>query len=284
LIEEVCGIGVSAQDVDAARERLVHEIEARRNFIEHALIVIVPTAPVLYPEDLPEWLRAQCAQSVPPAQRVLATWPPALAKRLYYPIAEMRELEEITEAIPRTNFHWYGTAPHQIARMIAARFLGKTPSLGIAAAPKIVQSDIAFLSPGANWVNEVMEPDFTQAGVNVCRGLHCHPELNALQTKVSEISTYSRSGAPGGSKLLLLTDSFGDAIAGYFIEYYDQVVQVNVNQIESFTPDQVELFDQWRQAQQAHFTVLLFHDGALRGVDSKIKLLWPTTGAAGGGP
>lgn len=279
LIEEACGIGVSTADVAQVRTRLIDQLQRRRDSTERTLIVIVPTAPVLYPEDLPEWLHSQCVQNVPPAQRLMETWPRSMEGRLYFPLAEMLSLKKTMDAIPKTNFHWHGSAPHGVARMLAGRFFGRQQSLTVNAEPRVVRSDIAYLSPGVEWVNEVMEPDFESAGVVVCRGSQCFPELAELSRSDWEVSTYRRETTGTGSKLLVLADSFGAGIAGYFVEYFDQVVHVSFKPVAMLTGEQRLMFEEWRRAQDAHAILLLMHDGAWRDIDTVVDSLWSPAGS-----
>jgi hypothetical protein len=276
LILEVCGVRVADEDIAAISREFAAAIEARRGQMHNTLIMIVPTAPALYTQQLPGWLRTQCEGAKPSVDRFIATLPQDARAGVLYPIAQMRQIKSIAEAIPRTNFHWYGFAPHRIAQFVARERLGKDRSLTIPERPALRKSDIGHLNPGAEWMNSVMEPDFTAAGVRSCVGLACLPEIAFLKPKFDEASRYVRRDMSAGEgRLLLLSDSFGAGIAGYFTEYFDEVVHLNVSEAVHLSSDQLDALRRWRAVQDVQYTILVVHDGALKRLPELVKLLWP---------
>jgi hypothetical protein len=194
-------------------------------------IVIAPSAPAAYPEDLPAWLTTQCTLAAAPIPRVLAAenlMPEARAK-VYFPLERMRSLEPNVHAIPKTWFHWAGAGPRVVAEDTVRRFWGfaqRQPPLVIH--PEMRDSDISHLFEGVRLQSEIEVADYAASGIEACDGPQCFPELGTIAGKLGDVSRYRNPAAPG-RRLVLFSDSYGHYIAGDFAPYFREVVHLSTN-------------------------------------------------------
>ena len=174
--------------------------------------VIVPTAPRLYPEDLPAGM--PCAD---PAADRLAT---ALDDpAVIYPVAAMQAMKARFEVLPRRHFHWAGEGPLRVAEFVAAG-MGLHQSLTLPLRLDNRASDLDSFDPGLALTDPIGTADLRAAGVAQCTGARCDPGLPEALT------AYAR---PGPGRLLLIADSFGEEVAGDFSEFAGQVRLVRMN-------------------------------------------------------
>ena len=103
--------------------------------------------------------------------------------------------------------------------------------------PASKPSDIARFFPGVSLSNQINIADWTAAGVVFCQELSCL-RASSFEDIVfpRESMRVSRSG-PGG-KLLLLSDSFGAAAAAGLIEYFADIIMINMNNYQLLELDQ----------------------------------------------
>ena len=130
-------------------------------------------------------------------------------------------------------------------------------------------SDLQHFVPGVDlWVDD-LQPDYAAAGVHSCIGPSCFPELGKFAELLADVSRF-QSDDGSGKKLLLISDSFGAAIAGWFSQYFTQVWHLNINYLINVSTDELDktplskvIFLDYRP----DCIVYLFHDGAV--------LSWP---------
>jgi hypothetical protein len=287
LPDEVCGVGVdSAQIADAARTmaRVLDGTGAPRKgpglsgdpgtgaLAPRSLFVAIPTAPVLYPEDLPRWLAARCRNGTPSAPAVrsaLAAARPDLGARMLYPLDTMLAVKQRGVAIAPGSFHWSGEAAKAVVEAIGASLA--LPKLrDIAARPEIGPADLSNFVPGVTLRGRVDVPDFAAAGVTACRSISCVPGFASLGDGLREAGHF-RWSTGEGKKLVLVSDSFGARAAGYFCEYFSDVLYVNI-EYRRLDPERRARL---REALFARFRpdvlVMLFHDGGVRDVSHLVE-------------
>ena len=212
LIRDVCGDGVT----DAAIARSAALIRAVLA-AGHATglpfrFLIIPTAPRIYPEDLPAG--TPCAQ--PAADRVVtALGDPAVD----YPAGLMQGLKTRFDVLPRRHFHWAGEGPLRVAED-AADQMGLHQTTTLSLRPDNRSSDLNGFYPGLGLHDRIGTPNLKTAGVTQCAGVRCDPPLSEA------IAAFTR---PGPGRLLILADSFGDEVAGDFSEYAGLVWLIRMN-------------------------------------------------------
>jgi hypothetical protein len=243
-------------------------------------MLIVPSAPVLYPEDLPAWLTAQCTPAAAPIPHVLAApnLAPDTAARLYYPLERMRSLEPKVHAIPKTWFHWAGVGPRVVAQETVRRFWGLTqPVAALAVHMEMRDSDIAHLFEGVTLQSEIEVNDYAASGIEACEGPQCFPELSSIANQLIDMSRYRNARAPG-RRLVLLTDSYGHYIAGDFAPFFREVVHISTNNFGLLDDtDMATLRQTFLHPEPGEQLLFVYHDISVLGgrIDADRKRLLP---------
>jgi hypothetical protein len=110
------------------------------------------------------------------------------------------------------------------------------------------QSDVAFLFPGIDTRNRIVEPDLAGAQIDGCYGPACYPELRDLKVALGDASRFRNPNGPK-RRLLIVSDSFGSKVSARFAQHYGSVEQIATNAI-----------DQLSDAQMVQLKTLLFRD------------------------
>jgi hypothetical protein len=230
-----------------------------------AKIMIAPSAPAVYPEDLPAWLAAQCDPVSAPIPRVLAA--PLLAPdaqaRAYFPMETMRRLEPGEHAIPKTWFHWAGAGPRAVAQESVRRFWPTRAAPApapLASRTASKDSDIAHLFEGVRLASEVEETDYAASGIDACDRPQCFPELGRIAEKLGDVSRYRNDRAQAG-RLVLFSDSYGHYIAGGYSPFFREVVHFSTNNFGLLSADDMAALRQMFLQRAADQQVLfVYHD------------------------
>jgi hypothetical protein len=265
--------GYTMKDTDAVAAQLGDALSTLRRGGWDAKILIAPSSPVLYSDELPEWLEQRCEASAAPIPAILAS--PRLGsddrKLVFYPLAEMRELKRSMDVFPKTWFHWYGAGPRAVAGLSVDHFWNISPSTGttLAASSRVVPSDISHMFPGVRLTSEVLVADYPASGVQACRGSACFPDLTEVARKLDEVQTFRNASAPFG-KLLILSDSFGEFIAGWYSRYFREVTHITTNRLTELDDAQHEEFRQFlRRELQDSRLLFVYHDGSI--IDDRLS-------------
>jgi hypothetical protein len=211
LINTVCNTDPAA--ITAAAEMLRPLLAAAKSHGVPARLLIVPTAPRLYPEDLPPPYTCPA----PGADKLVALLddPDVLN-----PLDAMTAMKPHFDAIPRVHFHWAGEAPLRVAEWVGAN-LGLKQTLQLGLHDDNRRSDLDGLNRGMGAHSQIREPSLAAAGVAVCEG-----GLRCRTSPMPAIATYVR---PGPGRILVVADSFGDDIGGDFTEFAGTVWLVRMN-------------------------------------------------------
>ena len=221
------------------------------------LYVLVPTKTIVQADLLPQWLQARCVGGVPAVPAILAALHasrPDVADRVVYPLDRMRALG--ADAYPAPNFHWEGDAPRLIATDVAQRF-GRMLIAPLPMQRERHVADLQNMLPGVRLRFVADEPDFAAAGIAAC---DCISALGTAGPVLSDVSRFVRPGARA-PRLLLLSDSFGKAIAPWFAAYYAEVWHISLSHVGRLSAAQVvalrrTLFDTY----QPDDVLFVFHD------------------------
>lgn len=276
LIRAVCGIGVDEGEVVSAAAAAADFIGHLHEVAPRAVLLIVPTSPIIYPEDLPDWIGRQCVAATPPALKVADRLPATARAAWSYPLTEEQRLKRSMPVFPRKDFHWLGTAPRAVVESLAEQRLGLIKRVDVPATVRPVASDLGQFLLGLWFGGHAALPDWRRAGIDACNGAKCFPELGQVAQILDDVSRY-RAKASGNTRLLVLSDSFGLAAAGYFSQYAGTVWHFSLNNISRLSPAQREGFERFAFGQfHPDIVVAIFHDGALLGGLKRLNpILWP---------
>ncbi len=264
-IDDICGLQTSPDQIGQLAADVASLLDDVGRLVPRSLYVSIPTAPALYPEDLPRWLATLCRNAPSAVARIkvaLDSKRSDLANRLVYPIETMQALEPIGPSIPRANFHWQDLGAKAVAEVVAERWLGLPKLHDVPLRMVTERSDLSQFIPGLDLSSVVGEPDYAQSGVIPCYGLPCVPELTPFAHAVAEITRFHwREGS--GPKLLLISDSFGLRASRYFSEYFAMVIHVNPR-LDLLTPERGRLLRlRLFELLKPDTVILLFHDGSV---------------------
>jgi hypothetical protein len=259
-----CGYTFTSTRKVAGQLNALHESFLRDGL--DARIMIVPSAPVIYPEALPIWLEARCHTAVSPIESALAS--PFLntetRKAIYFPKTEMLALKETVSVFPKTWFHWAGAGAREVAGL-SVKFFWNIPQhagKAIAERSNSTPSDISHLFPGINLSSQVDQPDHAQSHIEACQGAKCFPDLGSAADKLQEVAFYRNLQAPQ-NRLVILSDSFGQFIAGWYPRYFKEVIHFSINSLNQLDSAETLRFKAYIKAQaQTGHLLLLYHDGS----------------------
>lgn len=281
----VCGYG-SSDDGNAALVAQINLFDATLR--AHGLdgrLMIAPTPPLVYREELPGWLQRRCASAQVPMQRALAS--PQLQGRehIFYPLPDFLAAKQSMAIFPVSWFHWGGDGARLAAELSAQRFWGAQPQ----AAPELhstiqrLPSDLSNLMPGVTLDSSVKLVDFAASGVQECHGATCYPELSDVMAKLWGVNRYRHDGAPL-PRLVMVTDSYGLQLAPWYARYYRDVVQVATNDLTQLAPEERRRLARFLFQQPGpQDLIFVYHDATVQGggrIATDLGQLFPPPDAA----
>jgi hypothetical protein len=261
LIRVICGIGVSQADVKGGAESIEHAVESLEERRVNAILALIPTAPVIYREDLPRWLAKRC-EGPSTVDRVMKELQGLNgANRIFYPLAPMRAAAQSDlGAFPKYGFHWNGNGPRFTAEYLAGRVLGRTKILSMSPETQDVPADMSYFTEGIPLQITDVSPNTGASQTYLCHGITCFPELGPVS---ENFFNATRVGSlASGKRLLLVGDSFTDNITPWFAEYYGSVWHISTNDWPRLSKEQQStLLDRVLTTYAPDDVVFLFHDG-----------------------
>ncbi|MFZ6801782.1 hypothetical protein [Undibacterium sp. Di24W] len=271
MLNFLCGKDIRPEIINELATRVSGFLLKARQINPNTSIGFVPTKPVLYTEYLPDWMQAECQQkthTLPVFLQTIAQFnatdaqQTALSASIYYPWTAMQKLKSSVQLYPKEDFHWHGRGAQVFAQDIAERQWQLPALRHFNFYRETVSSDMQRFMPGVALKPTIESPDYANAQITACLGPQCFPEL-ASAAKLSDVSRYRLIPAGvnpkgnnriSGKKLLLISDSFGNGVAGYFSAYFDEVWHISINNsgqlssqemldlqasFESYAPDKV---------------------------------------------
>jgi hypothetical protein len=261
-VTTVCSRGVARESTIPHLNRLFGAFHAAGMAPK---LLVVPSAPLVYPEDLPWYLERECASEVNPVDNVIrsAALDPAAAAAMYYPLKEMREIKKSAVLYPKSWFHWTGDGLDPVVRLSLTRFwqrpLDQAPAL--AQKKRMQIADVSHLFDGVLLESETIEPDLETSGVKGCWGGECFPEIAEVSAILRDVSRFDNPRAPA-RRLLIISDSFGSKVSPWYARYYRQVEQFATNGVGQLSDAQLEAFKNYIYRERAGTDILiLYHDG-----------------------
>jgi hypothetical protein len=262
MINFLCGKDVSQAMRDNLADQIAEFTQNSDSINPHSLLVFVPTKPILYPDKLPNWMREQCARHTATVPSVLAALnaKSVAPARVVYPFDFMSALKDRLLVYPKENFHWDGNGPQPVAEHIASQYFGIPRTSVLAMRDEVKPSDLQRFFPGIGLPISVSTPAYLDSGVSACAGGACFPELGGIAQKLGDVSRFQRAN-PRGPRLLLISDSFGAGIAGYFSESFGEVWHISINNFNSLSAAEIQkLRDEMYGKYQPDKVLYLFHD------------------------
>ncbi|MCH8619383.1 hypothetical protein [Undibacterium sp. TS12] len=265
MVNFLCGKNVSA-------ENRAEIVRTASDFMQLALqvqpkshLLLVPTKPVVYADKLPAWLQQQCSFYTPPLPAIVTVMQaqPVFAGKVIYPLVEMQALKSRWQVYPKLTFHWTGDGPQPIAQLVAESHLQRSRLITLKGKLHDVPSDIQQFLPGVALMVPTNDPDYASAAINACEGAGCFPEFKGIADKIGDATRY-RHQQKKGPRLLLISDSFGHGVAGFFSEYFGEVWHVSMNDLNQLSTGQRQAFRKILFDDYAPDEVLyVFHDAAV---------------------
>jgi hypothetical protein len=219
---------------------LTKGLERLRDLLPAARVLVVPTAAVLYPEQLPRWMGRVCAGRIPLAEELLNRLPGGLRQGIAYPRDLTATLPDATPLVPLNNFHWQGAGIHAFLGQFAERELHLTRHASPIWADQVMESDLAVYVPGVKLSNRVRIADWTEAGVRGCTEAACTGTAPLEGVALpSEMLRLQRPGS--GGRMLVVGDSFVAGAADALIGFASDVITLNLNNLPHLPPDEQRL-------------------------------------------
>ncbi|RSZ55963.1 hypothetical protein HF313_28505 [Massilia atriviolacea] len=227
-------------------------------------LLVVPSSPAVYPEDVPSSLVEECTSTDTAAARVLAAPEllPEARSAILYPLKEMREIKKTATLFPKTWFHWGGAGLDQVARLTVSTFwqmpLDQPP---LKLRTYMDRSDLAHMMIGIDLKSEMTDPDHGASGIQACFGGDCFPEIASVSRILGDVSRFRNPHAPK-RRLLIVSDSFGAKMAQWLSRYYGEVEHFCSSHTFELSPQQVDEMKAYIYRQPADTDILfLYHDG-----------------------
>jgi hypothetical protein len=232
-------------------------------------LMFVPSAPAVHSADLPKWLSKRCSSDATPVAALLQGdyITPNVKSAIHYPLAQMRSRSQGTDLFPRNWFHWNGPGVEDIAQGSMSRLFPAVQTTAPRLVTRVVdqESDIHPMFPGVHLRSKITEPDYDGSKIQACHGITCFPEFKEFAEPLYDVSRYHNPAAPA-RRLMILSDSFGRFIAGWYTRFYRTVEHVAVNNVRDLQRDQVKVLKEFTLRDPGKTDILfIFHDGALTG-------------------
>jgi hypothetical protein len=210
-------------------------------------VLIVPTSAVLYSEDLPSWMERACAGKTPLARALAARLPEDVRRLIAYPIEAAKRLPPASPLIPKHNFHWTGQGVDLFMNAYVESNFGLKRQIAPSWEPTTAKADLARFFPGLEISNTILSANWNSEKLEICDEGNClhHTPLQDLILP-RETMRVSRRG--DSESILLLSDSFGRAAGFSLIEYFRDVVMINMNNFQ--TLDEANRQALWRRLKE----------------------------------
>ncbi len=210
-------------------------------------VLIVPTSAVLYSEDLPSWMEHACAGKTPLVEALAARLPPETRRLIAYPVEAAKRLPIASPLIPKHNFHWTGQGVNLFMDAYVESNFGLKRQIAPSWELATAASDLARFFPGLGISNTILSANWNSEKLEICDEENClhHAPLEHLKLP-RETMRVSRPG--DGEPILLLSDSFGWGGAFSLIEYFRDVVMINMNNFQ--TLEEADRQALWRRLKE----------------------------------
>lgn len=280
LVRHLCGLNLPAERVEDRKLEMVAFFFQMRAIHPQTYLLGIPDKSRVTPEALPDWLQAECARATPPLASIMATLAevPGLEDATLYPLAALRAAAP--PAYPTVNFHWNVPGARPIADLVATTLFKLPATVELPYRPLPGFSDLTSFMPGLSRPIADAVPDFIAADVLACQNKpECFPEFPETAGKFDHVSRfrrhYQQPDAQRRPRLVILSDSFGTALAPGFVPYFAEVWHFSMNGLNNrLTPEERQtvrhiIFDRFKPDIVLHAyteTAILWGDDYLEAV------------------
>ena len=190
-------------------------------------VMLVPTSDLLYPTELPERFQQACLGKTPLVEDWLERLPPDVRKLVAYPIDTAKNLPPDVPLIPKHSFHWIGRGVSLFMEAYADDKFHLDHQSDPTWTPVTQPADLERFLPGAGLVNTFQVAEWP-SGVASCTEDNClhTPPLGDLTLPRETVHVARRCARP---RLLLFSDSFGWGALTGLVEYFCDVLMINMN-------------------------------------------------------
>jgi hypothetical protein len=197
--------------------------------LPHNKVFVIPSAPALYPQDLPAWVERACRDRVPLAPDLIGRLPPDVRGTVLYAVGSLSALPPSVPLIPKMNFHWAGRGARLFVQALAERELGLKPKARAVWTELEVPIELSFAF-GRWFTYRVEQPDWKKSGIEQCTGAsECFRDGAFAEVDFTQ-ATWRYKRTDGPERLLILGDSFAASAGAVLIDYFDEVVAVSMQQ------------------------------------------------------
>lgn len=231
-------------------------------------LLMVPDKSRLKPEKRPAWLQAECAAFTPPVQVLLDRFrqDPDMDGRVFYPFDVMRLADQTLPAYHPWNLHWDHQGARPVADWLAQRRWALPRRLDVPMVSAVHPFDLQQFAPGLSHWHATQVPAYERVNMLVCHNAPaCFPEYAAEAGMLFQVarfrSAWQLPPEQRRPRLVILGDSFGEAIAEPLAPYFAEVWYLSMNHLARLSPEQ--------KRRLRHVTVDLFQPDVLLHVYSE---------------
>lgn len=236
-------------------------------------LLVIPTASALYPDSLPSWIARACAGKTLLVNEIENRLRPRTRSNIYYPLEIGRNMPEAIPLIPKENFHWRGQAVSIFMNKFVEEFWHMSQNHFPTYAGHEIAPDISLYLPGVDLKFEVQDIVWSHPGEAYCGDQTCADRFPLSDLRLpNETSRLSRPGA--GPKLLILSDSFGNAAMQALFAFFDDVIMLNMNNFQLLSEaERKALWSRVTSTWRPDRTIMLVQDGNLLAIPNYVKAL-----------
>lgn len=237
LLRHLCGLSLPADRVEDRAMEMMAFLFQMRAIQPQTFLLAIPDKSRVTPEALPDWLQAECARATPPLAAIMdrIAEVPGLEGASLYPLAAFRAASP--PIYPKANFHWNLPGARIVADLTAEAMFKRAPTVALPYHPVPGFSDLSSFMPGLTRPIPESAPDFAAADILACQNKpDCFPEFPEAAGKLEHVSRFRRDYHHPDSqrrpRLVILSDSFGTALAPGFAPYFTEVWHFSMNALD----------------------------------------------------
>jgi hypothetical protein len=237
--------GADAVPVAVIHGQLRRLLAVSRAAAPVAQLLLVPDKARLKPEKLPQWLQDECAGFAPPVQALLAEirQDPGMDPQVFYPFDVMRLADQVRPVYHPWNLHWDHQGAQPVADWLAQTRWSLPRRVEVPLVEVLQSFDLQQFAPGLSHWHTTQVPAYDNGNMLVCRNSpECFPELAEEAAALFQVARFrSASQLPPEQRrprLVILGDSFGEAIAEPLAPYFAEVWYLSMNNLPRLSPAQ----------------------------------------------
>ena len=266
LIRKVCETPDNAQYVVPSIERNISTIRAFYPEDLKVHFLAVPTKhrimPNMLPDSLPTEIYSACMTGKGMIPHFIQHSEDSLAQDLLiYPIDWFLDMNKRTDIFAKNHFHWFGATSETVARQIMETYYKiesvKMPTDTIA---RTIRADADLYLYGTNQTVTYRAINYDAAEIEVCRGVACIEGIKSWYPRALDVTRITNTNLDNDLRLLMISNSFGRALAPAFGLGFSEVTHINTNALRHNEREQF-YHESLRLADPTHI-LYVFHEPA----------------------